>query len=318
MLWSLALTALLAAFATAQQPETNLLADGGFEGVAENTGQPRGWYFFRRPTTGYRASLVEDGRSGHAVRLEGEGEYGGVGSPRQMHDASRIYAARAWVKFAAPDSEAFLKLDYQNEQGMWVASSREVRLRGGPGEWQPLSLYERAWEAPPGTARVALVCGIRGKSDLLFDDAELVLRDGGARDNLLADGSMEVTAGGEQSRWRMAQAPGGMIRKVRRSVPVRDGWFCVELAGKAQWAVTETDAVEMQPARRYVLTGWVRARQGRGALKQAQERAGAERTAYLHGFGVGRELGMQEGSVAACPRQPRNSKGQFVKATESK
>jgi hypothetical protein len=268
-LWgSLILVAALSGLAGAQQAEPNLIPEGNFEGALESRGLPRGWYHFQRPAGAFQAQVTPDGRAGtKALRLSGEGEYSGVGTQSVPHDPGKIYAGRVWVKLAGAESEAFVKLDYRNATGGYVASSREVRLRGGGADWQPLSLSERGWEVPAGVAQTSLVFGARGKADVLFDDAEFVARDGGGRTNLLADGSLEVLAGETHARWRMAQAQGGTVRRVRRSVPVRDGWFCVELAGPAAWAVVETDAVDLQPGKKYVLTGWVRVRQGRGALK---------------------------------------------------
>src|SRR5688572_18065693 len=82
----------------AQDALPNLVQNPGFEeAVDAKTGLPKDWYRFQRPTNAYTFEVVSDDMSaGKVVRVQGEGEYGGVVANKLPLDQTKVYAARAW------------------------------------------------------------------------------------------------------------------------------------------------------------------------------------------------------------------------------
>jgi len=252
--------------AGAQTEQTVITAPTLLEGPVGQGGLPAGMHRFEKPAMAYRATIVPEGRTGSdpALKIEGDGEYAGAICGAVPLDHSRVYAARAWFKVAG-DTRAFLKLDFYDDAGKYLKSSRSVNPPKGSG-WQTVSLYERGWDYTEA-ARVTLAFGLNGKGQVLVDDPELVSRPGGAGDNLLRDGSMEAVVGDRLANWSLVQAEGGAVKLVRRSVPVRDGWFAVQLQGEAAWAIAQPERIDLVKGKRYTLTGWARAREGGAQLK---------------------------------------------------
>jgi hypothetical protein len=259
--------ALLAAgLAGAQEQMVVITPAALLDGPATASGLPAGMNRFERPAKAYASTLVKEGRAGGdaALKIEGEGEYAGATCGTVPIDHTRIYAGRAWFKTTG-DTKAFLKLDFYDKDGKYLRSSRSMSPPKGTG-WQSVSLCERGWDYSEA-ARVTLAVGLNGKGGILVDDPELVARPGGAGDNLLRDGSMEVVVGDKLANWSVVQAEKGTVQMVRRSVPVRDGWFALQLQGEAGWAIAQPERVDWVRSKKYTLTGWVRAREGAGALK---------------------------------------------------
>ena len=80
----------------------NLIVNPSLEEPVGSDGLPAGWARFADPADGYRASVVNEGRTGsHSLHIEGAGQYGGVVTNRHAIDRARGYAARGWCAWKA-------------------------------------------------------------------------------------------------------------------------------------------------------------------------------------------------------------------------
>jgi hypothetical protein len=257
-----------AAGLTALAQDTPTLAPGGnFDGPQTAGGLPTGWYRYGQAGSTHRETVVEGGRTGNCIRVEGAGSYAGVASAKVPLDPTARYAARAWARPAADTTGgAYLKVDFFDATGKYVGDSKVKPTVKTAGEaWQYLSLVVPGNLHAEAT-QIAVAVGVNQATVACFDDVELVRREG--ETNLLADGGFELVAGESPTGWGLSQPPGGTIRRVRRSVPVREGWSSMQLVGRAAW--TSSDAGTSLPldrAKRYTLTGWARARLGKARIK---------------------------------------------------
>jgi hypothetical protein len=254
----------------AQGPAANLVQNADLEaGLAAGQTLPPGWSRFGKADTAYSGTVQPGGRfGGNAVRVQCGQDYAGVNSTRVKLDPTRRYAARAWVK-VEPNAKgsAWIKLDYTDSTGKWLGDSKSgVAVRPGPMEWQLASIVVPG-DLYPGAAQISLAVGCGTETVAWFDDLELVAREPGPPGNLLADGGMEWVVGERQSKWGISQAPGGTVQRFRRSVPVREGWYSMQLVGKAQWVASDSPPLPLDRTKKYTLTGWIRARVGRGTIK---------------------------------------------------
>jgi len=254
----------------AQAPPGNLVQNADLEGALP-AGQtlPAGWSRFGKAETTYGGDVRPGGRfGGNALRVQCEREYAGVNSTRVRLDPTRRYGGRAWVRLEpGAKGSAWLKLDYTDSSGKWLGDSKSgISVKAETEAWQ-LVTFTAPGDLYPGAAMVSLAVGCGTESVAWFDDLELTAREPAAPGNLLPDGGMEWVVGDRQSKWGLSQAAGGTIQRLRRSVPVKEGWYSMQLVGKADWAASDSGSVPIDRAKKYVLTGWVRARVGRGTIK---------------------------------------------------
>ena len=47
----------------------------------------------------------------------------------------------------------------------------------------------------------------------------------------------------------------------------KDGWYCLNLKGNAEWAVAGHERVKFDKSKKYVFTGWARAKSGTAQIK---------------------------------------------------
>jgi hypothetical protein len=259
----------LGVLAAAQEKPLNLIQNAGLEEALDaKTGLPKDWYRFQRPVNAYKMEVLADEMgAGNVVRVQGEGDYGGVVANKLPLDPAKVYAARAWVRAeGASTARVFIKLDFFDEKGAYLKSSKSnISVKPGAPGWQVVSLVERGWDYPEAK-QVAAVCGVNGQATAWFDNVELVLRDG-RKEELLPDGGMETVAGESHLRWTIHQAKDGKAQRLRRQVPVKDGWYSIQLRGAAQWAITESPHVNLEPGKKYTFSGWARARKGKAQIK---------------------------------------------------
>jgi len=248
------------------QDNANLVRGGDFENPAAN-GIPAGWYRYGQAGAPHRATLVDGGRTGKCVQVEGEGSYAGVASGRVPLDHSGAYAARAWARIPADAANtAYVKVDYFDSTGKYLGESRtKPSVRAAGDTWQYLSLVAPGNLYDEAT-QIAVAVGVNQPGRACFDDVELLRRE--PEENLLPDGGFEIVAGDAPSSWGLGQAQGGTVRKVRRSVPVKEGWSCLQLVGRAAWTSSDASgALPLDRSKKYTLTGWARARVGKARIK---------------------------------------------------
>lgn len=245
----------------------NLIQNSTLDAGLEGKPLPKGWYRFGKPVEGYRVEVAGPGRTDEkAVRLAGEGEYGGVTTNTSRLDRTKEYAARAWFKVeGGSDVRAFLKLDFMDDARKWIGSSRSVSIPATKDGWTLVSLIDPVREFPEAT-QVALAAGINGHGTVWVDDFELTARPAPV-ENLLPDGGFEFNLGDSPARYTLNQSKGGTVRMLRRTLPVRDGWYALQLVGKGDWAVADGQSIPVEPGKKYVLTGWARARSGKAFVR---------------------------------------------------
>lgn len=263
-------TALLGGYLTAlclsAGAQGSLVRGGDFE-MAGSGGVPAGWYRYGEAGSMHQAAVVEGGRSGNCVRVEGQGSYAGVASVKIPLDQSGLYAARAWSRPAqGAAGAAYLKVDYFDAAGKYLGESRvKPSVRPAGEAWQYLSLVTPGNLYPDAT-QIAVAVGVNRNTPACFDDVELLRRE--PEPNLLPDGGFEVVAGDTPSSWGLSQAQGGTVRRVRRSVPVKEGWSCLQLIGRSPWVSSDSGgSVPLDRNAKYTLTGWARARTGKARIK---------------------------------------------------
>jgi hypothetical protein len=263
----LSTAACLTAAAQTQTLTANLVLNPSMEEPLEmRTQLPKSWYRYGKPDQAWKAEIVDEGRySAKGLRLESTGDYSGATSNRIPVEPGKRYAGRVWVK-VDPNTQgtAGVKLDYFDAAGKYLGEVRSSMPKGADG-WRLASVIA-AGDQFPNTATIGLAMNVSGKGIAWFDDPELVVRE--AAPNLLADGGMEAVVGETQTKWGLAQAPGGTCRRIRRQVPVKDGWFSLQLVGKADWVSSDHSSyIALDPSKKYTLTGWIRARTGKARIK---------------------------------------------------
>jgi hypothetical protein len=270
--WSLSPLLLLAGIATAQQPPAppaNLVMNAGLEEPLEANGLPRGWYRYAKPPEGFQVTVADGaGRAEtKAIRITGAGDYAGATANKVPFELGKEYALRGWVRLEGEaGARAGLKLDLYDQAGKYVAStpSQTTAPLADTG-WALIARVERP-ERYPEARQCALSCTVNGKGTALFDDLELLTRPADPQ-NLLADGGMECVTAQKQTRWRLSVAGGGSGTLVRRTVPVKEGWYAMQILAAGDWATASTDPVPLDRGKKYTLTGWARVRSGQAKLQ---------------------------------------------------
>lgn len=261
----------LAAFAQAPASPQNRVANPTLdEPLDAKSHLPVGWYKFGKSETPFKVEVQEGRFETRGLYIEGTGEYAGSTTTRIPVDHTRRYAGRAWVKLD-PSSKgtAGIKLDFFDQSGKYLSDGKvSVTVKAGPGDWRLLSFLSGV-DPVPEAAQVAFAVTTNGPARAWFDDLELVERDPDQPGNLLPDGGLEWVAGDSQSRWGLVQAPKGTVEKIRRRVPVKEGWYSLQLAGKADWVSSDAGNfnVPLDRSKKYTLSGWVRARVGQAKIK---------------------------------------------------
>lgn len=253
---------------TATSP--NLVMNPSLEGPVEPaTGLPKDWYTFGKPAGSFQAKLDDSGRGeGKALRVQSDGDYGGVVTNLVPREPGKDYVVRGWIKLDHPTGTALLKIDFFDDKRSYIVSSlNNPSIKGSVGEWQYVSFVVRSEEVPANCATLALACVAMKNSAAFYDDVELLVRDPADPANLLKDGSLENASGDGLASWKVVQPKEGMVKMLRRTVPVKDGSFSMQLLGKAQWAVTETELIPIEAGKKYTLTAWARARKGKGNIR---------------------------------------------------
>lgn len=269
---ALLLAAGISALAQAPEAPKNLVVNASMdESLDTRTALPTGWYRFGKSETPYTVEIAEGGRfSQKCLHILGTGDYAGATTNRIVLDPAKRYAARAWIKMdPSSTGSANLKLDFFDDSGKYYGDSKaNASIKAGPEGWRMVTLVARG-DLYPGATRVAAALTTNGKVEAWFDDAELVEREPDVPGNLLPDGGMEWAVGENLTRWGLSQAPGGTVQKVRRRVPVREGWHCLQLVGKAAWASSDAGGTQipLDRTKKYTLTGWARARTGSARIK---------------------------------------------------
>lgn len=255
--------------ALAQQPVANLIENPFFEGPLDKSGLPIGWTKTQRgPEMAYQATVASPGRfSSKALQVEGDGEYCVVVGTRVPLEAGKSYTARGWVKLHGETSRATLKFDYFDAAKKYLGSSASVNANPKNREWQLVStsgIFGRF----PGAKFIAPACSIHGKGKASFDDLEMMPFDApDAGENLLEDGSMECVSDRQPARWRLQFEKSGKAEILRRTAPVRHGWYSVELKGAAPWINVTSPRFPLEAGKTYTFSGAVRARLGSGKLQ---------------------------------------------------
>jgi hypothetical protein len=265
-------TAALGFAASAQNTSSKNLVNNPTMDEALDAGRqlPMGWYGFGKSDAPFKVEMQEGRFETRGLHIESTGEYAGCTTNRVPVNPAHRYQGRAWVKIDPSSSgTAGVKFDFFDAAGKYLGDGKAtVSVRpDAAADWQLISIL-CSGEVVPGAAQVALAMTTNGKVTAWFDDAEMIERDGADPANLLPDGGMEVVAGNGQSKWGLSQAQGGTVQRIRRRVPVKEGWYSMQLVGKAQWASSDAAFnVPLDRAKKYTLTGWIRSRVGKGRIK---------------------------------------------------
>jgi hypothetical protein len=264
---ALVLSALLGIAAVAAD-NANIVKNASLEDPIGENGLPDGWFAFQQPANSYKFSVVEGGKTGKALQIEGAGEYGGVGIAKVPIEAGKQYAARGWVKLdATGDTICIVKLDYFGANGEYLTSSYfDGNVRAGTKDWQRISVISRKADALNATS-VGIAVAMNGKGKALFDDLELISRPAPPTPNLMRNGSFEDVAGPAPYGCSIFTSDGGKVTLQWSEREPKDGWYSLRMVGNAEWAVATEGRVAVEAGKTYVLTGVARARKGLAHLK---------------------------------------------------
>lgn len=257
----------------AQQPAGNPVENAHLEAPLEKTGLPLGWTVTQKgDPNAFKATVGSPGRfSGKALYVEGveglTGEYCVVVTNRIPIVPGKTYTARCWTQLTGETSRATLKFDYFDADKKYLGSGFAVSAKTGKPEWQLVSTTGSSAKFP-GAKFIAAACSIHQKGRVGFDDLEVGVFDGpDAELNLLEDGGMECLSDQKPLKWNFGCEKSGTGELLRRVVPVKQGFYSLQLKGAAQWLNAGTTRVPLDKAKTYTFTGFIRARAGNGKLQ---------------------------------------------------
>jgi hypothetical protein len=247
----------------------NLVKNGSLEESVVGAALPQDWGFFEMPEGGYRVAIVEGGRTGtKALLLEGGGEYAGVAVHRVAIEPKKQYAARGWVKLSGDaDSRGVVKLDYFKENGDFLSASEHEILVNPAQSWQLIAVLGRPADFPEARF-VGLTVAIGGKGRAHFDDMELVARElPDSPTTMLKRGSIEDVAGDKPFGWSLVTSENAKYEAGVSDADAKDGWHSLRLAGNGEWCVASEGKHAIEKGKKYVLTGFARAKEGTAQIK---------------------------------------------------
>jgi hypothetical protein len=256
--------------AQVSEKPANLLADPSFEGQLNEKGLPGDATTFAVPADAYQLAVTDGGRTGtKALSIQGNGEYAGVVVVRTELDRSLQYALRGWVKIEGnAKATATVKFDYFRGTNEWLGSTIPKVITPADSGWQIVALVDNAVAYPEATT-IGAVAAVTGDGKAWFDDLEIVARRPlSIARNLLSNGSFELASSGRPNGYSLSQKPeDATVVFVTSDEKPRDGWYCLHLKGKVDYAVAVGDRIQVKPGKVYALNGHGRLQQGRACFK---------------------------------------------------
>ena len=161
----------------ARMPPGELLENRGFELARNYDDQPDGWSYSTFGTA-TEADVVDGGRAGKAIRIQGvpEGKCRGgascsIGPDRT--DAKALYVMSAWAKVTgdtSPTWAASVRFTSVDEGGA-VVKSEYKKCPAGPFDWRPLHWFV---QLAPDVHRFNIVLFHHGSGTAFWDDVSLL------------------------------------------------------------------------------------------------------------------------------------------------
>ncbi|MBI1371411.1 MAG: hypothetical protein GC159_01430 [Phycisphaera sp.] len=243
----------------------NLIGNPSLEEALGFDGLPEGWALYQSEDDGqFVAEVVAGGHSGDkALLIRGKGTYGVVLAPSIEPKAGRHYVLSGWVKLEGKaDATATIKVDYQDDDGGYLASVEAGRVTTADKGWQPVVLSV----CPKDVSKIAASMVIAGEGKAWFDDLRLI--DAGAsHGNLILNGEMEDRIGDRVGCWWSGANETGRITMTRSTDNPHGGEACMRLTGDAEWAVAVSSHVPFDKTKTYTAAGFVRTNKGACQVK---------------------------------------------------
>jgi hypothetical protein len=248
----------------------NLIAEPSFEGPAQASGLPAGWYGLHAvPRQGYRFELADEGRTGRkSLMIEGKGQYGVAWGEELPIDRTKQYRARGYVRIQGDDQAAAdVKLHYYDVNKRYLGQSRVGFVNPRTPGWQLITIRDQV-ELFPEARFLGIAVAIAGNGKAWFDDIELraVARQPEPV-NHMANGDMEDVAADRPAGYFVAAAEGGTAQCRYQEEKPHSGKRCLALESKAEWAGAGCGWIEIGRHWAFLVSGYVRTHQGKGQIR---------------------------------------------------
>ena len=254
-------------FAAAVRGEENLLVDASFEGAASGNQLPAGWGSWQPEGSKYTAAVVGEAHTGsRAVLLEGDGKFMTFNTVDYPINPGDCYLFGGWVRLEDEAAEGSVKLDLTDKGGNWIGDTGGNYFKPGEAGWRSIIMIT-SFEDVPAAAQFRLVFTLGGKGKLWLDDTYLEKISPPARNGLLVNGDMELTAREAVVGWQVNHDSAAEASSSPGHDGVHGGKAALQIRGKGTWASANSLRVAARDDQRHTATAWVKVGDGNARLQ---------------------------------------------------
>lgn len=250
------------------QDSQNLIEDSSFEKAPVRDGVPSGWNRWSSDGSKYMVSVVEGGRGGkRSLQVAGQGQEIALNSKRVAVFRGERYVLSGYARVEGDKTaRATIQFVYWSKDDQWVGNTTFGEARSDGAGWQLLATVSALEKFPKAASmNAALVFNSGGK--VWFDDLALTKIQPAGEGNLIPNADLEAWVDDNVVCWFKGFPKDGKIALGRGDEKAVEGSSCLRMSGQSPWASANSATVQLDKAKRYRATAFVRVRKGTAQLQ---------------------------------------------------